>query len=105
MEEVPEYSKPLTALSALREWFGEVDEVVSQQCQMERLRTDPCVWIKKDSQTVKTIGYFASRVDDFLVSGQWNHPEWVQACGNLQEGLRMEPVGRTIMCSLFAAFR
>ena len=65
-------------VSAPREWFGEVDEVASNKCKMNRLKTDPCVWIKQDPTTGRTIGYFASHVDDFLVAGEWDNPLWIE---------------------------
>ena len=77
--------------SAPREWFGEVDDVAAKKCQMDRLQTYPCIWIKKDSRTGKTIGYFASHVDDFLVSGEWNHPEWVQTVETFKQAFVWSP--------------
>ena len=65
-------------VSAPREWFGEVDEVASNKCDMRRLKTDPCIWIKLDPKTGRTIGYIASHVDDFLVAGEWDNPIWVR---------------------------
>ena len=65
-------------VSAPREWFGEVDEVAANRCSMKRLKTDPCIWIKRDPRSGKTIGYVASHVDDFLVAGDWNNPEWIK---------------------------
>ena len=46
------------------------DEVAANKCNMKRLKTDPCVWIKRDSKIGRTIGYVASHVDDFLVAGE-----------------------------------
>lgn len=65
-------------VSAPREWFGEVDEVAANKCAMKRLKTDPCIWIKQDARSGRTIGYFASHVDDFLVAGEWENPEWIK---------------------------
>eukprot|EP00435_Cladocopium_sp_Y103_P026888 s2772_g6.t1 len=65
-------------VSAPREWFGEVDEVAANKCTMKRLKTDPCIWIKRDAKTGRTIGYVASHVDDFLVAGEWDNPEWIK---------------------------
>ena len=45
---------------------------------MRRLKTDPCIWIKLDPKTGRTIGYIASHVDDFLVAGEWDNPIWVR---------------------------
>ena len=67
------------------------NDVGAKKCQMNRLRTDPCVWIKKDSQTGKTTGYLASHVDDLLVAGQWSHPEWIQTVETFKQAFLWSP--------------
>ena len=65
-------------VSAPREWFGEVDEVAVNKCSMKRLVSDPCVWIKQAMVRgrLATVGYIASHVDDFLISGDPSNKEW-----------------------------
>ncbi len=67
-------------VSAPKEWFGEVDQVIRDQCQMRRLLTDPCVWILQDVVRGQpmTVGYIAAHVDDFLISGDPHNAKWLE---------------------------
>lgn len=67
-------------VSAPREWFGEVDEVLVNQCGMKRMVSDPCVWIKQSvvQGRLCTVGYIGSHVDDFLISGNTNNKDWLE---------------------------
>ena len=63
-------------VSAPREWYGEVNNVITTKLGMKRLTTDGCVWILQDPKSQETLGYVASHVDDFLISGSPDHPLW-----------------------------
>lgn len=80
-------------VSAPREWFAEVDAVLVEKCGMTRLKTDPCVWIKKGlvRGVWQTIGYIASHVDDFLISGEEGHSDWMMALQTFKESFVWSP--------------
>ncbi|CAK9026281.1 Retrovirus-related Pol polyprotein from transposon RE2 (Retro element 2) (AtRE2) [Includes: Protease RE2 [Durusdinium trenchii] len=53
-----------------------VNNAITTKLGMKRLTTDGCVWILQDPKSQETLGYVASHVDDFLISGSPDHPLW-----------------------------
>ena len=67
-------------VSAPREWYLDVNDTMEKKCKLERLKTDPCVWVLRGPSSPgslfekETLLIIASHVDDFLICGQLNHP-------------------------------
>ena len=77
-------------VSAPKEWFIDVCNTITNKCNMQQLRTDPCVWIKVN-KAGRTVGYFASHVDDFLISGDTADPEWQASVKAFREAYERSP--------------
>ena len=78
-------------VSAPREWYGEVNSVITNKLGMKRLTTDGCVWILQDPKTQETLGYVASHVDDFLISGSPSSPLWQKTVETFKEAFSWSP--------------
>ena len=65
------------------EWYRSVSECFSR-LQLQRCWSDPCCWVYVVDGTTK--GIISAHVDDFLFSGDENHPGW---CAIL-EGIKKE---------------
>ncbi len=82
-------------VSAPREWYLEVDDVITHKCQMKKLKTDPCVWIlsatQEGEEPPRTIGVIASHVDDFLLCGDEQNERWKQVVATFKSSFRWSP--------------
>ena len=61
-------------VSAPREWFLDVGSTIQNQCGMERLQTDPGIWVLNESNSQDVILMIGSHVDDFLIAGDMTNP-------------------------------
>ncbi|CAE7357392.1 RE1 [Symbiodinium sp. CCMP2592] len=64
------------------EWHKTVDEFLGS-LQLERTWSDACCWVLREQDTV--IGIITGHVDDFLFTGDEQHPKWQQTIKAIKE--------------------
>ena len=85
-------------VSAPRDWYAEVNDTITSVLGMKRLVTDPCVWICQHPVSKETIGYVASHVDDFMISGDSEEPHWQQTLERFKKAFQRSPWETTPFC-------
>ena len=85
-------------VSAPRDWYAEVNDTITSVLGMKRLVTDPCVWICQHPVSKETIGYVASHVDDFMISGDSEEPHWQQTLERFKKAFLWSPWETTPFC-------
>lgn len=79
-------------VSAPREWFLEINQVVTERCKLRQLKADPCMWVLDgDTPEAEPRGFIAAHVDDFLIAGDETDPEWHQSLEIFKQAFRWSP--------------
>ena len=79
-------------VSAPREWFLEVNKVATESCKLRQLKSDPCMWVLDGhGPEAEPRGFITSHVDDFLIAGDDNDPEWQACLSTFKAAFRWSP--------------
>ncbi|CAE8626358.1 unnamed protein product [Polarella glacialis] len=77
-------------VNAPREWYLDVDRTL-KSIGLERLVTEPCAWRLRSAATGKSVGVITSHVDDFLITGDEQSPDWLKVVRAFYDAYKWTP--------------
>ena len=80
-------------VTAPARWYQCIDRNL-KELGMEQCKSDPCLWVFRQidaSGTQQTVGYIASHVDDFLISGDEECEAWAHLLQQFYSRFRWSP--------------